>query len=470
MRIFTRNRLWLSSLLLPLCVWSLGVNSPALATETVYSAAGRQDPLGDIGGGARATVLGSAFVGVADDVSSLFWNPAGLSLLDQPELSASHRNWLGQAFQEVAAFNLPLTGMGTIGFNGQFADYGTFDGRDTLGNPLPGFGGQRFEAGLGWGKKLIGDLAFGLSLHGTLQSLASQSQIVVGADFGALLKTQNGWGFGASFENLGLGASSQNLASSLRMGISRKWKDAEGTSLLAALGGSYESQVGGGIQVGLEGSYRSRIFARAGYDLSFQNSGFTGLQGLTAGAGVVFEPFRVDYAFVPYGDLGSTHLVSLSYSFGGQNLPVPGGPPTSKPSSESLSALTAPPSSAPTTVFVPQAVPTQGQVAPQAVPTAGPENRSERTITMEFDIPAGGEVAKAKTLAQGGQLVEAVKTLKAYLQENPQDASAWDELGNVYFSMGRKDYAVQCFETVLKLRPDEKALSEWLERYKTQKP
>ena len=40
-----------------------------------------------LGAGARANGMGDAFVAVADDATAIFWNPAGLFLLDQPEAS-----------------------------------------------------------------------------------------------------------------------------------------------------------------------------------------------------------------------------------------------------------------------------------------------------------------------------------------------------------------------------------------------
>ena len=40
-----------------------------------------------------------------------------------------------------------------------------------------------------------------------------------------------------------------------------------------------------------------------------------GLTGVTLGAGVEFHGLSVDYAFLPYGDLGSTHRVGLSAKF-----------------------------------------------------------------------------------------------------------------------------------------------------------
>src|SRR3989338_1408380 len=44
----------------------------------------------DLGFGARATGMGDAVTGVADDISSLYYNPAGLSNLERPKMMASH--------------------------------------------------------------------------------------------------------------------------------------------------------------------------------------------------------------------------------------------------------------------------------------------------------------------------------------------------------------------------------------------
>lgn len=44
----------------------------------------------DLGAGARAPGMGNAFTAVADDVYSIYYNPAGLALLERPELAASH--------------------------------------------------------------------------------------------------------------------------------------------------------------------------------------------------------------------------------------------------------------------------------------------------------------------------------------------------------------------------------------------
>jgi hypothetical protein len=46
-----------------------------------------------IGVGARAEGMAQAYVGVADDASALYWNPAGLNLLQRSQVSFHHLDW-----------------------------------------------------------------------------------------------------------------------------------------------------------------------------------------------------------------------------------------------------------------------------------------------------------------------------------------------------------------------------------------
>ena len=63
-----------------------------------------------LGVGARALGLGGAFVGVADDATACFWNPAGLAQLNRKELSLMHAETFGSLLnQDFIAFALPLT-------------------------------------------------------------------------------------------------------------------------------------------------------------------------------------------------------------------------------------------------------------------------------------------------------------------------------------------------------------------------
>ena len=48
----------------------------------------------EIGPGARSLGMGSAFVSIADDASSLYWNPAGIVNVSRTEVQTYYAPWL----------------------------------------------------------------------------------------------------------------------------------------------------------------------------------------------------------------------------------------------------------------------------------------------------------------------------------------------------------------------------------------
>ena len=54
---------------------------------------------------------------------------------------------------------------------------------------------------------------------------------------------------------------------------------------------------------------------RVGYRYAFNNADLGGLSNFGAGLGLRFNLMSLDYAFVPLGDLGMTHRISLNFRF-----------------------------------------------------------------------------------------------------------------------------------------------------------
>ena len=79
----------------------------------------------EIGAGARATSVGGAFVALADDVSAVYWNPAGLAQLTGTTISIMNR--LSAFDTNYANTNLafPISNLGMLGLN--FTYYGVGD-------------------------------------------------------------------------------------------------------------------------------------------------------------------------------------------------------------------------------------------------------------------------------------------------------------------------------------------------------
>jgi hypothetical protein len=257
------------------------------------------------------------------------------------------------------------------------------------------------------------------------------------------------------------------------MGLSRKWVDQRGLSLIGAISGEIKPKIGKSVQAGLEAGYQSFAFFRAGFSHPFQKTDYDGLSGLTVGVGFALKGFRVDYAFVPYGDLGNNHRVSVGYGWGGPKA-APAAVPSSPTPTPSLSVATAAPANPLSSIPVstppsPVVTALPVQPTPQAL-AAGPVTGTEHTITMEFELPDTSPIVRAKALAQKGWWSESVQAFRGILTQNPSDSLAWRELGNVYYSLKRRDYAIQCFRQYMKLRPDDKELAAWLAVYEAAAP
>src|SRR5436309_2306797 len=67
-----------------------------------------------IGVGARASGMGEAFTAVADDVSTIFWNPAGLANFKGREFLFMHNLWAPETSLEYVAYAQPIKDFGTL--------------------------------------------------------------------------------------------------------------------------------------------------------------------------------------------------------------------------------------------------------------------------------------------------------------------------------------------------------------------
>src|SRR5580698_4397027 len=99
----------------------------------------------NIGVGARAIGMGEAYVAQADDVSSLYWNPAGLALMQERQASFSYdQMYQGLSFQN-ASIGIPLEN-GAIGGSLSYLGYGDIQGFDQNGTAT---GNQNAYSGVG---------------------------------------------------------------------------------------------------------------------------------------------------------------------------------------------------------------------------------------------------------------------------------------------------------------------------------
>ncbi len=103
-------------------------------------------PFLSIGQSARAIGMGSAFVGVVNDVSSIYWNPAGLTKTKGVSVMFDHTMWIADIKYNYFAASYNLGDMGTVGFSYTGSDIGEM--KVTTIN-APGGTGEMFSANQG---------------------------------------------------------------------------------------------------------------------------------------------------------------------------------------------------------------------------------------------------------------------------------------------------------------------------------
>lgn len=402
------------------------------SAQTVYNTASLAVPLSNLEGSARDLGMGSAFVGVADDTSALFFNPAGLSGLHYPEVALHHNSYLAGTFQETLTAGFPAGELGGFAFALNYIGWGSLDLRDNFGVSQGSFSDSDVGFTAAWGMEWLKGFSAGLALRGVQQKVVTDLYTSLAGDLGVLWRATSRLRLGASYQNLGTPVAGNSLAQQANAGGSYLFALDSHSTLLTALSGSWTPGSEALIQTGLEGTLDGRWSLRGGWQAPFFDNQIGGLTGFTAGAGARFGALTLDYAYVPFGVLGTSNRISLSLQF---DLPKE-------------------------VVKVPVQVPVT-VVEPAPVPVGNPQD-----VEVHFKI-SNDPLAQGQGLEKEGKTNDAIKVYIDALKNDPKNDQLWAVLGRDYYQLGKKNYAIQCFETVLKLKPNNQALRDWLEQYKS---
>jgi outer membrane protein OmpA-like peptidoglycan-associated protein len=291
------------------------LSSPAWAAENAQFIGSLAMPLTQEGGTARAMSMGSAVVAVPQGSASLFWNPAALGEFgDCGELGLHHNSGLGDSFQETAVVGMPLGSLGGFAASLNYVNNGTFEGRDSAGNQVDNYTAGDLGASLGWGREFFPGVFAGAAVKFNRQTLASQSYDALAADLGLLWNPVSRLNLGLTYSNLNLGpeVGGSSLDAGWRAGASYGVNEA----LILAASSALNYDGFADLEMGVEWYVHPILALRAGYVYNITDSQLTGLTGMTAGLGIkIIKNLIVDYAYLPYGELGASHRLSLTYNF-----------------------------------------------------------------------------------------------------------------------------------------------------------
>lgn len=302
-----------------------------------------------IGQGARSTGMGSAFAGNANDVSAIYWNPAGLTKAEGFQMMFDHTMWIADVnYNFVAAsFN---TGNGIIGLSIISSDVG--DMRVTTVESPDGTG-ETFTAtdlaiSLAYAMQLTDNFAIGFNPKFIYQSIWKMNATAFALDMGVQYVTpfdravlaMSISNFGTKVQLLGnsnlvlfdmdpnntgdngklpayLETNQWSLPLNFRVGVSYDPIRMDQHKLVVAVDAQHPSDDYESLNIGAEYIFDNYLFIRGGYKSLFQQdseesftAGFGIRQSLMNNVSVVF-----DYGYQSFGRFSEIQKFSLSVVF-----------------------------------------------------------------------------------------------------------------------------------------------------------
>lgn len=283
-----------------------------------------------IGIGARATGMGESFIAVSNDITALFWNPAGLLQFDGYGIHFSHTEWLVDLDHEFAGGIYRIGKNNVIGFSvislhtapmmktNEFQPEGT---------------GEYFKygdlaLGLTFARKFTEQFSFGITFRYVEETLAELKMRGLLFDLGTYYWTGLGNSrFAVTISNFGpqvkptgsvILASGESLSefqsfpppTLFRIGFSFDPIDNQVNKLTTSLQLNHPNDNSENVSVGAEYSYKNLLFLRGGYKFNVDTENFSAGVGLNVPISIAKTSF--DYSIANFKDLGFTHRLSLN--------------------------------------------------------------------------------------------------------------------------------------------------------------
>lgn len=313
----------------------------------------------EIGPGARSIGMGSAYVSVADDASSIYWNPAGIASLNQTEVQSFYTPWLVETNFYYNSAVIPMGVYGSIGLSFTSITMDEMMVR-TVQDPEPNEYGQKFDAGnismgIAYAKRLTDRFSFGFQTKFIQESIWQMKAQGYAVDIGTMFVTKSNLNIGMSISNFGgklgmqgvntlvdididetiygnndridgsLGTSQWPLPLLFRFGLSKKFAFSPTMDFLVAVDAIHPNNNPEYINVGFEYSIMDLISFRLGkshsfYDLNSSGKTIGPEHGISLGTGIKYKIPRgplvnVDYVFSDYGVFSNIQGYSISLNF-----------------------------------------------------------------------------------------------------------------------------------------------------------
>ena len=336
-----KNKYFGSALWLMLCPVFLYAGFPKVGTTAA--------PFLKIGVGARAVALGGNFTAVANDVSAMYWNPAGISEISNTSMAATHTSWFAGISHDVVQMAVPIGVFSAIGLELIYLSSGdieqtTIEEQD--GNGIF-YDVTDLALALAYAMKLTD--RFAVAVKGKLirQTIYNENASAFAFDFGTIYRTEfNGLRIGMNLANFGgsmtmtgndllevkedpitgqqieynLKTESWPLPIVFRVGIAIDiFGEKEAifqnrmNRITLAIDGNHPNDNYETIGAGIEYEWNGILALRLGYKHNHD------IEDISFGGGLKFIlggiRFNVDYAYADYGDLDAVQRFTAGLTF-----------------------------------------------------------------------------------------------------------------------------------------------------------
>lgn len=172
----------------------------------------------EIGFGGAGNAMGDAYVSLARDLSSIYWNPAGLAYMQQNEAQFFYQPWIADITTSFTGVGLALPTIGTLAFGVFYTDYGQMEITTVRQQEGTGemFSSTDFAASLSYSRQLAQWFSLGASLKYISSSIWHVSANAVALDMGVLVQTQFFSPSGDRSKGLTIGMSISNYGTRMK--------------------------------------------------------------------------------------------------------------------------------------------------------------------------------------------------------------------------------------------------------------
>ncbi len=303
-----------------------------------------------IGAGARPIGMGGSYVALSNDVTAVYWNPAGLArVIGQGEALFNHAAWLASTDYNFAAASINVPGFGSLGVHVISLTTPEQDVR-TIQHP-EGTGqkwsGNFISLGITYARALTDRFSIGFTGKFIQEKIFNARSQGAAFDIGILYRTPvNTLTLGASITNFGSkmrldgrdlffnedppttpqGGVSEvpakyrtekyDLPLNLRIGLAWHAMQTENNSVIVSVDGTQPNDNTEYINSGIEWGILNTVFLRLGYKSWLKENSE---EGLTFGAGIKYDAvgtnLKFDFGWADYGRLNNVKFVSFAIRY-----------------------------------------------------------------------------------------------------------------------------------------------------------